>query len=184
MILIDKPAKTDSQLLPSWLAVIAAGYSTFAQLDSDDCLKRIPELLRQIFPFLQVDSTSVREAVGSTLVVLAEKCMSTETAPEVQDEALQAISELVMQGLTTRYQLAWREIFRFVGAIFLALKQNADPLFMDCVKIIDVMRAKDGFEGKSEAEAVIGAAVTGVGPAAILKILPLNLERQGYFTLP
>jgi ribosomal RNA-processing protein 12 len=104
--------------------------------------------------------------------------MSTDTSPEIQDEALQAIAELAMQGLTTRYQLAWREVFRFIGAIFLALKQSADPLFLDTVKIIESMRSSEGFEGKSEAEAVIGAAVTGVGPAAVLKVIPLNLEKQ------
>ena len=46
--------------------------------------------------------------------------------------------------------------------------------------MIDSMRARDGFEGKAEAEAVIGAAVTGVGPAAVLKVIPLNLEKRGY----
>src|SRR5271170_7970602 len=163
MVLADKPAKTDSQLLPSWLAVIAAGYNVYAKLDADDCLKRIPDLLRHIFLFLQTDSESVREAVGSTLVVLAENCMSTETSPGVQDESFQAIAELAMQGLTTRYQLAWRDVFRFIGAIFIAARQNADPLFLDTIKIIEGMRAKIGFEGKAEAEAVIGAAVTGVG---------------------
>lgn len=179
MVLSDKPEKTDSQLIPSWLAVIAAGYNAYADLDADDCLRRIPNLLRQIFPFLQAESQNVREAVGSTLVALAENCMSAETSPEIQDESFQAIAELTMQGLTTRYQLAWREVFRFIGAIFLGLRQNADPLFLDTIKIIDTMRARDGFEGKSEAEAVIGAAVTGVGPAAVLKIIPLNLEKQG-----
>src|SRR5271169_3803880 len=164
MVLSDKPEKTDSQLLPSWLAVIAAGCNAYAGLDADDCLKRIPDLLRQIFPFLQADSQDVREAVGSTLVALAENCMSVETSTEIQDEAFQKIAELAMQGLTTRYQLAWREVFRFVGAIFLSIRQNADPLFLGAIKIVDTMRAKDGFEGKSEAEAVIGAAVTGVGP--------------------
>jgi len=180
MVLSDKPGKADSQLLPSWLAVIAAGHNAYAELDSDDCLKRIPDLLQQIFPFLQSESQPVREAVGSTLVALAENCMAAETSPEVQDEAFQAIAELAMQGLTTRYQLAWREVFRFVGAIFLALRQNANPLFLDTIKIIDGMRARDGFEGKSEAEAVIGAAITGVGPAAVLTVIPLNLENQGY----
>lgn len=182
MVLSDKPAKTDSQLLPSWLAVIAAGYHAYAELDADDCLKRIPELLQHIFPFLQSESLSVREAVGSTLVAIAENCMSAETSPEVQDEAFQAIAELAMQGLTTRYQTAWREVFRFVGAIFLALRHNADPLFLDTIKIIEGMRARDGFEGKSEAEAVIGAAITGVGPAAVLRIIPLNLENQRYYS--
>ena len=106
--------------------------------------------------------------------------MSAETSPEVQDEAYQTIAELAMQGLTTRYQLAWREVFRFVGATFLALRQKADPLFLDTIKIIEGMRARDRFEGKSEAEAVIGAAITGVGPAAVLKVIPLNLENQWY----
>lgn len=180
MVLSDKPEKTDSQLLPSWLAVIAAGYSAYAELDTDDCLKRIPDIIRHIFPYLQAESQSAREAVGSALVALAENCMSTDTSPEIQDEAYQAIAELAMQGLTTRYQLAWREVFRFVGAIFLALRQSADPLFLDAVKIIESMRARGGFEGKSEAEVVIGAAVTGVGPAAVLKVIPLNLEKQGF----
>jgi hypothetical protein len=30
-------------------------------------------------------------------------------------------------------------------------------------------------KGKAEAETVFGAAITGVGPAAILEALPLNL---------
>jgi ribosomal RNA-processing protein 12 len=105
--------------------------------------------------------------------------MSVETSTEIQDEAFQKISELAMQGLTTRYQLAWQEAFRFLGAIFLSVRQNADPLFLDTIKIVDAMRARDGFEGKSEAEAVIGAAITGVGPAAVLKIIPLNLDKHG-----
>jgi ribosomal RNA-processing protein 12 len=180
MVLAAKPAKTETQLIPSWLAVIAAGYSAYTDLDPDDCLKRIPDLIRQILPFLQGDSQGVREAVGSTLVALAENCMAADTSPEIQDESFQAIAELAMSGLTTRYQLAWREVFRFIGAVFLAIRQNADPLFMDAIKIIEAMRARDGFEGKSEAEAVIGAAITGVGPAAVLKVIPLNLDRQGY----
>lgn len=178
MVLSDKPSKTDSQILPSWLAVVAAGYTAYAHLDSDNCLKQIPDLLRHIFPFLQAESQDVRDAVGSTLVALAENCMTPEASPEVQDEAYLAIAELAMQGLTTRYQLAWREVFRFIGAIFLALRQNADPLFLDTIKIIEALRAKDTFEGKSDAEAVIGAAITGIGPAAVLKVIPLNLENQ------
>ena len=178
-MLSDKPTRTDSQLLPSWLAVVAAGYNAYAQVDADDCLRRIPDLLRQIFPFLQADSEDIREAVGSTLVALTEQSISVETSPEVQDEVLQAISEIAMQGLTTRYQLAWKEVFRFIGALFLALRQKADPLFMDTIKLIDTMRSNEGFEGKAEAEAVIGAAITGVGPAAVLKVIPLNLETQG-----
>jgi|SRR5579862_2017894 len=179
MVLSDKPAKTDSQLVPSWLAVVAAGYNAYAQVDADDCLNRIPDLLRQIFPFLQAESEVVREAVGSTLVALAEQSISAEASPEIQDEALQAISEIAMQGLTTRYPLAWREVFRFIGALFLGLRENANPLFMDTIKLIDAMKSKQGFEGKAEAEAVIGAAITGVGPEAVLKVIPLNLETQG-----
>ena len=177
MVLSDKPQKTDSQLLPNWLAVIAAGYKIYAEVDPGNCLECIPDLLRNIFPFLQAESRDIREAVGSTLVALAENCMSARTL-KGQDESLQAIAELTMQGLTTRYQLAWREVFRFVGAIFLALRKNADPLFLDTIKIVEAMRAKDGFEGKAEAESVIGAAITALGPAAVLRVIPLNLEMQ------
>ena len=182
MVLSDKPGKNEIQLIPSWLAVISAGYNAYAELDADDCLRRVPDLLHQIFPFLLVESQNVREAVGSTFVALAENCMSAKTSPETQVESFQAIAEWAMQGLTMRYQLAWREVFRFVGAIFLAARQSADPLFMDALKMIETMRARDGFEGKAEAEAVIGAAIAGVGPAAVLKVIPLNLERQGYIS--
>lgn len=161
--------------------MIAAGYKVYADLDADSCLKYIPDLLRHIFPYLQAESQDIRQAVGSTLVALAENCMSLKTTKD-PDELYQAIAEFVMQGLTIRYQMAWREVFQFVGAIFLALRQKADPLFLDTIKIIESIRAKEGFEGKAEAEAVIGAAVTGVGPAAVLNIIPLNVEKQGYTT--
>ena len=101
-------------------------------------------------------------------------------ASTVADEALQAVAEIAMQGLTARYQLAWQEVFRFIGALFLGLRDRADPLFLDAIKVVEGMRGTDGFEGKAEAEAVIGAAITGVGPAAVLKALPLNLENQGH----
>ena len=179
---MNKPEKADSQLLPSWLAIIAAGYTSYSELDADSTLKSIPNLLRQIFPFLQSENESLQEAVGSTLVALAENCMDGDTSPEIQDEAYASIAEFAMQGLTTRYQIAWKQVFRFIGAIFLSLRQNADPLFLDTIKVIDTMRARHGFEGKSEAEAVIGAAIAGVGPASILKIIPLNLEHQGYLS--
>jgi ribosomal RNA-processing protein 12 len=177
--LSDKPSTTDSQLVPSWLAVIAAGFEAYAQLSADNCLKKLPDLFRQVFPFLEAEVENTREAVGSALVSLVQNCLSVDASPEVLDETLQAVSEIALQGLTMRYQLAWREVFRFIGASFIVLKRNADPLFMDTIKIIDSMRAKEGFEGKSEAEAVIGAAITGVGPAAVLKVLPLNLETPG-----
>lgn len=102
-------------------------------------------------------------------------------SPTVADGTLQAVAEIAMQGLTTRYQLAWREIFRFIGALFLGLRDRADPLFLDAIKVIERMRGTGGFEGKAEADEVIGAAITGVGPAAVLKVLPLNLENQGYY---
>jgi len=143
------------------------------------CLRLLPGLLRQLFAFLQVESEDIRAAVGSALVALAEGCLTTTVSLEQSQEPLQEISELALQGLTTRYQLAWREVFRFIGALFLSLRWKADPLFLDTIKIIEAMRSKEGFEGKAEAEAVIGAAIEGVGPASVLKILPLNLERQG-----
>jgi ribosomal RNA-processing protein 12 len=180
MVLFDKPAESDNPLVPSWLAVIAAGYTAYGELDPDDCLKRIPALLRQMFPFLQAGQPGVCDAVGSTLVVLAESCMSVQTSPEIRDGSFPAIAELALQGLTSRYRLAWREVFRFVGALFLSLGRHANPLFLDTITIIDALRTAEGFEGKSEAEAVIGAAVTGIGPAAVLKVLPLNLEIQRF----
>jgi len=126
-----------------------------------------------------VESEDIRAAVGSALVALAEGCLTTTVSLEQSQEPLQEISELALQGLTTRYQLAWRDVFRFIGALFLSLRWKADPLFLDSIKIIEAMRSKEGFEGKAEAEAVIGAAIEGVGPASVLKIIPLNLERQG-----
>jgi ribosomal RNA-processing protein 12 len=179
MVLTNKPEKAESQLVPSWLAIIAAGYTSYSNLDADSSLKALPGLLRHIFPFLQSENQSMQEAAGSTLVALAENCMNGDTSPEIQNEAHAAIAEFAMQGLTTRYQIAWKQVFRFIGAVFLSLRENADPLFLDTVKVIDSMRAKDGFEGKVEAEAVIGASITGVGPSSILKMIPLNLEHQG-----
>lgn len=48
----------------------------------------------------------------------------------------------------------------------------------DIVRIVGDLRANEGFQGKKEADVVLGHAVAAIGPPAVLSILPLNMVHQ------
>lgn len=74
-----------------------------------------------------------------------------------------------------RYQGAWKEVFDVLSALLDKLRWRSTPLLNDAIAVIGDLRSNDGFQGKKEADEVLGRAVRAMGPDTVLSILPLNL---------
>lgn len=173
-----RPSQSDSQLLPPWIAVISRGYDVSAQIEPDETFHKLPELFELISGFLASSSHNIRVSASECLISFLVNCIpdSVILEPSVFDEkTLEKVAKLANDLLSVKYQSAWMETFNVLSALFGVLRWRSAPLTNDIVKAVGDLRGNDSFNGKKEADAVLGKAVEAMGPASVLDLLPLNL---------
>ncbi|KAG9787215.1 NUC173-domain-containing protein, partial [Aureobasidium melanogenum] len=173
-----KPAQNDSQLLPPWIAILSRGYGTFAVVEPEETFAKLPELFDLVASFLTSPSHNIRVSAAECLKSFFANCIpdSVIAEPSVYDEKiLEQISAKALGLLSIKYQTAWMEVFGTLSALFDALRWRGDPFLLGIVKAIGELRSNDGFQGKKEADEVLGHAIRNLGPGAVLTVLPHNL---------
>jgi ribosomal RNA-processing protein 12 len=175
-----RPSQDDSQLLPPWIAVLSRGYEVSAQLNPQETFEKLPELFNLVSGFLTSSSHNIRISAAECLRSFMVNCVPDTVLlePSIYDEKLlQKIARSATDLLSVKYQAAWSEVFDVQGAIFDSLHWRSDPIMAEVVKTIGELRSNDSFNGKKEADEVLGKAVAAMGPEAILALLPLNLAK-------
>lgn len=173
-----KPAANDSQLLPPWIAILSRGYGAAAALEPEDVFAKLPELFDLAAGFLTSSSHNIRVSASECLISFFANCIpdSAILDPSIYDEKiLQQIADRALGLLAVKYQTAWMEVFGVLSALFDAMKWRGDPYLLSIVKSIGELRGNDGFQGKKEADEVLGHAIRSLGPQAVLGVLPHNL---------
>ena len=174
-----KPARTDSQLIPPWIAVLSRGYEVFAHVNPEDAFVKLPELFDLVAAFLTSPSHNIRVSASECLISFFSTCIPPEVIlePSIYDEkVLLQLGEKANSLLAVRYQTAWVEVFTALAALFDALKWRGDPYLLPIVKAVGELRGNDSFQGKKEADDLLGYAIRSVGPEVVLSVLPLNLK--------
>ena len=174
-----KPARTDSQLIPPWIAVLSRGYEVFAHINPEDAFVKLPELFDLVAAFLTSPSHNIRVSASECLISFFSTCIPPEVIlePSIYDEkVLLQLGEKANSLLAVRYQTAWVEVFTALAALFDALKWRGDPCLLPIVKAVGELRGNDSFQGKKEADDLLGHAIRSVGPEVVLSVLPLNLK--------
>ncbi|KAL4807413.1 armadillo-type protein [Aspergillus unguis] len=176
-----KPAQNDSQLLPPWIAVLSRGYDVSAQISPEDTFEKLPALFNMISGYLASPSHNIRVSASECLVSFVANCIpaSVILEPSVYDEkTLEKLAKATKDLLSVKYQAAWMEVFNVCTAMFESFKWQSSPFLDDVVRTVGDLRSNEAFQGKKEADNVLGAAIEAMGPAAVLEILPLNLIEQ------
>ncbi|KAI9368595.1 armadillo-type protein [Aspergillus egyptiacus] len=176
-----KPAQNDSQLLPPWIAVLSRGYDVSAQISPEDTFEKLPELFSMISSYLASPSTNIRVSASECLISFVANCIpdSVIIEPSVYDEkTLEKLAKATRDLLSVKYQAAWKEVFNVCAAMFESFKWRSSPFLDEIVQTVGELRGNESFQGKKEADNVLGAAIEAMGPATVLEILPLNLVEQ------
>ncbi|KAJ0422704.1 armadillo-type protein [Aspergillus carlsbadensis] len=176
-----KPAQNDSQLLPPWIAVLSRGYDVSAQISPEDTFEKLPDLFNMISSYLASPSSNIRVSASECLVSFVANCIPDNVIidPSVYDEkTLEKLAKATKDLLSVKYQAAWMEVFNVCAAMFESFKWRSSPFLDDVVRTVGELRSNEAFQGKKEADNVLGAAIEAMGPAAVLEILPLNLIEQ------
>lgn len=175
-----RPSQNDSQLLPPWIAVISRGYDVSAQVHPEDTFQELPELFNMISAFLGSASHNIRVSASECLVSFMANCIpnSVLLEPSIYDEkVLEKLARVAVDLLSIKYQAAWMETFNVLGAMFDGFRWRADPVMADVVRMVGELRGNGTFNGKKEADEVLGKAIRAMGPESVLNILPLNLAK-------
>ena len=173
-----RPSQNDSQLLPPWIAVISRGYDVSAQIEPAETFQKLPELFESICSFLASSSHNIRISASECLISFLVNCIPDNAIlePSIYDEkTLEKLGKLATVLLSVKYQAAWMEVFNVISAFFVALKWRTISVADDIVQTIGELRGNESFNGKKEADAVLGKAIEAMGPEAVLRLLPLNL---------
>ncbi len=175
-----RPSQNDSQLLPPWIAAMSRGYDVSAQVNPDDTFQKLPDLFDMISGFLASSSHNIRISASEGLISFLINCVphSVILEPSIYDEKVFGkVARSASTLLSVKYQSAWMEVFTFLSALFSAFKWRSAGILDEVVRSVGELRGNDSFNGKKEADAVLGKAVEAMGPQNILQLLPLNLAK-------
>lgn len=173
-----RPSQNDSQLLPPWIAVISRGYAVSAKVHPEETFQKLPDIFKFIAAFLSSSSLAIRISSSECLISFLENCIpkSVLLEPSLFDQkVLEKLGNIALELLSVKHQAAWLQIFKVLSSIFDCLNWQAENIMLDVVKTVGDLRENNSFDGKSEADYVIGRAIHTIGPEAVLKVLPLNL---------
>ncbi|KAI9869399.1 MAG: hypothetical protein M1813_000188 [Trichoglossum hirsutum] len=174
-----RPSRNDSQLLPPWIAVLSRGYEVSAQISPDETFQKLPELFDLVSGFLESSSHNIRVSASECLISFVSNCVPHTVLlnPSIFDgKVLEKIARSATSLLTVKYQASWLEVFNVLEALFDSFRWRSDPILSDVVITVGELRGNNSFNGKKEADRVLGKAVRAMGPEAISNILPLNLS--------
>lgn len=175
-----RPSQNDSQLLPPWIAVISRGYDVSAQINPSDTFQKLPEIFEMISGFLVSSSHNIRVSASECLISFLVNCIPSNVIlePSILDEkTLEKIVQVGSDMLSVKYRAGWMEVFNVLSAMFDTLKWKSANLTNEIISLVGELRSNDSFNGKQEADTVLGKAVEAVGPDNFLAVLPLNLVK-------
>ncbi|KAH3681872.1 hypothetical protein WICPIJ_007178 [Wickerhamomyces pijperi] len=183
-----KPSVNDSHLAAAWIAVVAKGVTSYAKVEPVAALKKLPEVFKILSTFFASEIADIYVSVSQCFISILTEAIADDmlllptrdngVTPEMyeqMDETITEISEVFTELLSVKYGHAAKEILEVFATVFTKLRARANPDFIQPLEIIGSWRTNEDFEFKAEAEAVIGAAITELGPETVLSALPLNL---------
>lgn len=182
-----KPSINDSHLAAPWIAVVSKGVTAYSKIEPLEAVKKIPQVLEILKAFFASEVSDIYISASQSIIAIIsegipEKFLllpnGDDITPEIYeevDDVITQISEIITELLSVKYTSATKEILEVIATCFTKLRMRTNPDFLKPLEIVGEWRTNEDFEHKAEAEAVIGNAITELGPEVVLNVLPLNL---------
>lgn len=182
------PSNSDVNLVGSWIAVLVKGLSAYAAHQPLKCLTRIPGVFKLMSQYLASETPEVYYSASQCLVATLTDAVKDdlllyppavdEMTFETVDQVLSDISEIFVELLSVRYSHCAKEVLNVLAAAISKFRYRSNPDYIRPLEIVGEWRTREDnyLEFRSEAEGVISAAISAMGPETVLSTLPLNLE--------
>ncbi|QLQ79242.1 hypothetical protein HG537_0B05890 [Torulaspora globosa] len=181
------PSTSDVNLVGSWIAVLVKGLSAYATHQPLKCLTKIPDVFKLMSKYLASETTEVYYSASQCLVATITDAVKDELLLyppavdnhtfEMVDQVLSDLSEIFVEFLSVRYIHCAKEVLNVLKTAITKFRYRSYPELIAPLEIVGGWRTSEEefLELRSEAEAVIAAAITSIGPKKVLSSLPLNL---------
>lgn len=194
-VLSSPPPKTDATLAPAWLGVLGNTMVAFKSADADASSAQLGKAWKAMWPFLESNDLSIRNAAADSLGLLAKCFTPALIAPAVREsnkseggEPKTQLNKIISQTDKALESLAFArsmpQLLAVISSLLLNLRYRESPtastaaeiLLLPIVKKIGDLRLQKDFEHKESVDATLGSAMSVMGPQVLLRVLPLNLE--------
>ena len=195
-VLVDlKPSINDTHLTAPWLTIIVKSIQSISKSFPELSLNQTKEIMAQIAPFLKSESKDIYSSASQCLIAIitdgfpdkyllrpsTDNGVTREIYEKVED-VIVFVSELVEKELlSVTYQHATRYILEFITAAVSKFRKRGNPELLGILEIVGEWRSNESesFPYNKEAEEIIAASITSMGPEVVLGVLPLNFAGDG-----
>ncbi|KAL3233648.1 Ribosomal RNA-processing protein 12 [Nakaseomyces bracarensis] len=183
-----KPSNNDTHLTGSWIAVVVKAMSTYAMHQPLKCFQKIPEVFRLMSFYMASETPEIYLSASNCLMALISDSIKDDQLlypPAVSSEHDQAVAKVIKElalimvdFLSIKFIHCAKETLNILAALFNKLRYRSNPYFISALQLVDKWRVNEEnyLEIRNEAENVIGAAISSMGPDVVLSLMPLNLE--------
>jgi ribosomal RNA-processing protein 12 len=194
-VLFSPPSKADATLSPAWVSVLGNAMLAYSVVDPNACAAELGQVWKTVWSFLESNHAATRKASAESLDLLSQ-CFTTsliqaaiqETKTNKADPK-SVLGSILSQTDKALGSLAFSrsipELLSIISSLIKNLRYTednreaisaAETLLLPLIRRIGDLRTEKKFEHKEAADATLATAMRILGPAVLLKILPLNLE--------
>ena len=178
---------------PAWALVLARALVSYKKTSPYKFESELPRAWKSVWDFLESADRDTRKSAAEALdristcfnSLLTEKALSD--ARQGTDNSI--VVKIVTQTLKALDSLTFArsvpELLSVISSLVRALRHRggvatnstaAEVLMPGIITKIGTLRTQKNFEYKEDADKTLGVVMGVVGPEALLKVLPLNLE--------
>ena len=187
------PPRSDTTVSPAWALVLARALVSYKKTSPYKFESELPRAWKSVWDFLESADRDTRKSAAEALdhistcfnSLLTEKALSD--ARQGTDNSI--VVKIVTQTLKALDSLTFArsvpELLSVISSLVRALRHRggvatnstaAEVLMPGIITKIGTLRTQKNFEYKEDADKTLGVVMGVVGPEALLKVLPLNLE--------
>ncbi|KAG9484706.1 RRP12-like protein isoform X2 [Eleutherodactylus coqui] len=179
------PHENDLQPLLAWLAVMEQAHINLSRLRSDLCLGHLPRLFSTAMNCLLSTHTQVVSAAARTLKSLLTECVAphmadigTISSSPVSGPAghIYKMFKFVEEGLSYKFHSSWAFVLQVLQTFFETAGKFCHPIMRKCLQTLADLRIAAHFPHTGELDHAVGAAVESMGPEAVLRAIPLQID--------
>ncbi|EJF65237.1 ribosomal RNA-processing protein 12 [Dichomitus squalens LYAD-421 SS1] len=194
VILSAPPLRSDAALTAAWANVLGSTMLAYHQANPEECAAELGKVWKAIWNLLESSDAATRKAAADALATLGQCFTTTLIKAAVKekssDEPKSAIGKIIAQSTKALDSLAYARAIPDILAVVASLIENlksrngsrknttaAEQLLLPLITKVADLRVQKTFEYKETADATLGVAMRVLGPAVLLRVLPLNLEQ-------
>ena len=187
------PPQSDTTVSPAWTLVLAKALVSYKKVLPDEFEAKLPQAWKSVWDFLESADRDTRKSATEALDLISA-CFNSSLIEKALSDTRQGTDNSIIVKIVTQTQKALDsltfarsipELLSVISSLVRALTYHGgvmtDPtateaLMSGVVETVGTLRTKKNFEYKEDADNTLGAVMGAIGPEALLKILPLNLE--------